>query len=326
METILAGHFAGQCVHVVAILGVADLLATGHTTIEALASATGCHAPSLQRVLRTLVRLDLFTESAEGQFHLTPLGATLRSDAPDSLRDRAIIRMSAPMWAACGTLLDAVRSGEPSFVRLHNATFYEYLAEHPDLLAVFNRSMTAQSHQHNTAIVEAYDFSGIRMLVDVGGGQGATLAAVLRRYPAMRGILFDLPEVAAATTWLETSDLADRCEVVGGDMLQSVPAGGDAYMIKRVMMDKSDRAAETVLRNCFSAMNAASKILVVDPMLPASTEPHPNWLTDIIMLSAQRGRCRTEADFRNLFNAVGLTLSRVVATRSPNFILEGVPQ
>ena len=110
------------------------------------------------------------------------------------------------------------------------------------------------------------------------------------------------------------------------ERIQGVPAGGDAYMIKRVMMDKPDREAETILRNCVSAMNAASKILVIDPMLPASTEPHPNWLTDVIMLNTQAGRCRTEADFRNLFSAVGLTLSRVLATRSPNFILEGERQ
>jgi hypothetical protein len=324
MAGLLMGHFEAECVHAVAVLGVADLLAKGHRTIEALATATRCNEPSLQRVLRTLVRLDLFSEDALGQFQLTPLGATLRSDTPDSLRDAAIFVMSAPMWATCGALLDTLRSGEPSFVGLHNATVYQYLAKHPELGAVFNRYMTTQSNLHNAAIVDAYDFSRVRTLVDVGGGHGATLAAVLRRYPTMKGILFDLPEVVIMSERLETSDLADRCEVVGGDMLHSVPAGGDAYMIKRVMMDKTDSDAETILHNCLSTMNAAGKILVIDPMLPAGAEPHPNWLTDIFMMVAQGGRCRTEVDFRNLFDAVGLTTARVVATRSPNFILEGV--
>ena len=138
------------------------------------------------------------------------------------------------MWAAYGGLLDALRSGEPSFAKLNDTiTLYEYLAEHAELAAVFNRYMTGQSNLHNAAIVDAYNFSGIRTLVDVGGGHGATLTAVLRRYPTMKGILFDLPEVVA-TARLETSDLAGRCEAVGGNMLHSVPAGGDAYMIKRV--------------------------------------------------------------------------------------------
>jgi len=324
MGGLLMGHFAAECVHAVAVLGIADLLANGHTTIEALASATGCDEPSLQRVLRTLVRIGLFREDAPGGFQLMPLGETLRSDAPHSLRDAAIFVMSPPMWTSCGALLDTLRSGKPSFVELHNATVYQYLAKHPELAAVFNRYMTAQSNLHNAAVVDAYDFSGIRTLVDVGGGHGATLAAVLRRYPTMKGILFDLPEVVSTSARLEISDLADRCEAAAGDMLHSVPAGGDAYMIKRVMMDKTDGDAETILRNCLSTMNATGKILVIDPMLPAGTEPHPNWLTDIIMMVAQGGLCRTEIDFRKLFDAVGLTLARVVATRSPNFILEGV--
>ena len=187
--------------------------------------------------------------------------------------------------------------------------------------AVFNRFMTTQSNLHNPAIVDAYDFSGIRTLIDIGGGHGATLTAVLSRYPMMKGILFDLPEVVA-TARLEPSDVAARCEVIGGSMFDSVPAGGDAYIVKRVMMDRSDGEAEAILGNCLSVMNAAGKILVIDPMLPAGNEPHPNWLADMISLTITRGRCRTEAEFRDLFDAVGLTLTRVIATRSPNFILE----
>jgi hypothetical protein len=323
MGGLLMGHFAAECVHAVAVLGIADLLANGTTTIDALASVTGCHGPSLQRVLRLLVRFDVFAETMPGRFELTPVGATLRSDASDSLRDAAIFMMSAPLWASCGSLLETLRSGESAFVKLHNATVYEYLAEHPESAAVFHRFMTTQSNLHNAAVVDAYDFSGIRTLVDIGGGHGATLIAVLRRYPTMRGILFDLTEVVS-TARLNTSELAGRCDAVGGDMLNSVPTGGDVYVIKRVMMDRHDDDAETILRNCLSAMNAGGKILVVDPMLPSDTEPHPNWLTDMISLTVTGGRCRTEAEFRKLFDAVGLTLVRVVATRSPNFILEGI--
>jgi hypothetical protein len=322
-DGLLMGHFAAQCVHAVAVLGVADLILKGHNTIEALAAATSCHGPSLRRVLRVLIHLGVFTETAAGRFGLTPVGATLRSDTPDSIRDAAIFMMSAPLWASCGSLLDTLRDGEPAFVKLHNTTVYQYLADHPAAAAVFNRFMATQSNLHNAAIVDAYDFSGIRTLVDVGGGHGATLAAVLHRYPSVKGILFDLPEVIA-TSRAEMSGLAGRCEIVGGDMLRAVPVGGDAYMIKRVMMDRFDDDAKIILSNCLSGMSSGAKILVIDPMLPAGAEPHPNWLTDMISLSVTGGRCRTEAEFRNLFDEVGLTLARVVTTRSPNFILEAM--
>jgi len=247
----------------------------------------------------------------------------LRSDAPDSLRNAAIFLMSAPLWASFGSLLDTLRSGDPAFVKIHNATIYGYLGENLKLSAVFHDFMTTQSNIHNLAILDAYDFSGIHTIVDVGGGHGATLTAVLRRYPTMKGILFDLPEVVANAG--PEVDHGGRCEVVGGNMLFSVPAGGDAYVIKRVIMDRCDGDAKTILTNCLSKMNVGGKIVVIDPMLPDGTEPHPNWLADMFGLVITGGQCRSEAEFRNLFAAVGLTLTRVVASRSPNFILEGVP-
>jgi hypothetical protein len=322
MGGLLLGHFVAECVHTVAVLGVADLLASGNNTIETIATATGCHARSLQRVLRILVRFGVFTEAAPGRFGLTPVGATLRSDTPDSLRDAAIFVMSPPLWASFGSLLDTLRSGDPAFVRLHNASIYEWLARDSKLGSTFHGFMTTQSNMHNAAIVDAYDFSDIRTIVDVGGGHGATLGAILRRYPTVKGILFDLPEVVAAARL--DDNVAGRCEVVGGDMLHSVPAGGDAYMIKRVLMDRRDDDAKTILRNCLSAFGEGGKILVIDPMLPAGTEPHPNWLTDMFGLAITGGQCRSEQEFRDLFDTVGLTLARVVPTRSPNFILEGV--
>lgn len=323
MESMLAGHFVAECLHVVAVLGVADLLAKAPKSIEAIASATGCHQLSLYRLMRTLASVGVFTESMPGQFQLTALGETLRSDVAGSLRDKAIFEISAPIWSAWGSLLDALRSGAPSFPEVHGATVYEYLAKHAELGAVFNRFMTAQSQLQNEAIVDAYDFSGVRTLVDVGGGHGATLAAVLKRYPLMRGILFDLPEVVA-TAQFETSDVAARCDVLGGNMLESIPTGGDTYMIKRAMMDKTDDEAIAVLRNCIAAINGAGRILVIDPMLPSTAEPHLNWLTDMLMLVVTRGRCRTEAEFRELFCMVGLTLERIVPTNSSNFVIEGV--
>jgi len=324
MEAMLAGHFVAQGLHAVATLAIPDLIAHGHVTIDDLAKATFCHGPSLHRLMRTLASLGVFAEVAEGEFSLTPLGATLRSDTPDSVRDKAIFETSAPIWEAWAGFIGTLRNGEPSFPQVHHRSVYGYLADHPEAGADFNRFMTAQSNLHNAAIVDAYDFSGIAVLVDVGGGRGATLAAVLETYSEMTGILFDLPEVVTPRTQLQTSRFADRCDVVGGNMLESVPIGGNAYIVKRVFMEQTDDDPVKVLRNCARAMNEGGRVLVIDPMLPHHAEPHPNRLTDLLMLVLTGGRCRTEPEFRELFNRSGLALTRVIGTRSPNFVVEAI--
>lgn len=325
MEMLLDGHFVAQCVHVVAVLGLADHIGDGARSVGELAAATGSSPPQLQRLLRALASRGVFRETAEGRFQLTPLGRTLRSDAPDSMRDKAIFETSPPLWAAVGGLLETVRDGEPAFPRLYDKPIFEFLAGDAELGATFNRYMTAQSNLHNAAIVEAYDFQPVRTLIDVGGGHGATLAAVLSRYPAMRGILFDLPEVATGALF-EELNMADRCEARGGNMLHEVPAGGDAYIIKRVMMDETDDDAVAILRNCRSSMNRDGKVLIIDPMLPEPNRPHHNWLVDVLMMILTYGRCRTEEQYRALFDAAGFEAPCAIPTNSPNTILEAVPR
>ncbi len=228
-----------------------------------------------------------------------------------------------PMWSAWGSCLNSVRTGRPSFDQVHGTSLWQYLAGHPEIAAIFNRFMTVQSQLHNAAIIESYDFSNVKKLVDVGGGHGGTLAAILGQYPSMTGVLFDLPNVVAPAPKMETARFSERCEIVGGDMMHSVPPGGDVYIIKRVMMDLTDDEGVRVLGNCISVMKRDGKILIIDPMLPDGTVPHPNRLVDLHMMNVTRGRCRTEEQFRELYKASGLTLTRTVATRSPNFILEG---
>jgi tRNA A58 N-methylase Trm61 len=206
---------------------------------------------------------------------------------------------------------------------VHGIPLWQYLASHSEIAAIFNRFMTEQSQLHNAAIIESYDFSNVKTLIDVGGGHGGTLAAVLAQYPTVRGVLFDLPNVVTPASKMETARFSERCEVVGGDMMHSVPPGGDVYMIKRVMMDLTDDEGVRVLGNCISVMERNGKILIIDPMLPDGTVPHRNRLVDLHMMNVTRGRCRTEEQFRELYKASGLTVTRTVATRSPNFILEG---
>jgi hypothetical protein len=267
----------------------------------------------------------VFREEADGRFAITPLGATLRGDSPNSVREWALFVGAPEMWAVWAGLRDSVMSGEASFPAVHGAPMWQYMAERPHLSEAFNGWMTRQSTQHNSALVAAYDFSPFHRVVDVGGGQGSTLAAVLSANPSLRGVLFDLPHVVAQTTPLDVAGVRGRCEVTGGDMLRAVPAGADAYLIKRVLMDWGDSASTTILRHCADGMAENGRVLVVEMLMPTGNEPSPAKAFDMLMLLNQPGgRIRTEAEFRKLFTQSGLRLSKVIETASPNRILEGV--
>ena len=314
-----------QALYVAADLGLADLLAGGPKTVEELAVSTKADATSLSRLLRMLTGPGVFELEADGTFALTALGSTLKSDGPDSVREWALFVGAPEMWEVWAGLRESGLTGRASFPAVHAMPMWEYIASHPKLGQAFNGWMTRQSEQHNSALVAAYDFSSFRRVVDVGGGQGSTLAAILGPNPSLRGVLLDLPPVVAATTPLEATGVADRCEVIGGDMLRAVPAGGDAYILKRVLMDWSDEDSTRILRRCREAMSQNGKVLVIEMLMPSGNEPSPAKSFDILMLLNQSGgRIRTEADFRGLFAAAGLGLSRVVPTASPNSILEGV--
>jgi hypothetical protein len=325
MLRMLNAFLTVQALHVAAVLGVADLLAAGSKTLDELAAATKADRSSLHRLLRMLTGPGVFREEADGRFAITPLGATLRSDGPDSVREWALFVGAPEMWAVWAGLRASVMSGEASFPTVHGAPMWEYIAARPNLGETFNGWMTRQSRQHNSALVAAYDFSPFRLVVDVGGGQGSTLAAVLSAHPSLRGVLLDLPQVVARTAPLDDARVADRCEVIGGDMLRAVPEGADAYLIKRVLMDWGDVDSTTILRQIAGAMAEDGKVLVVEMLMPAGNDPSPAKPFDILMLLNQPGgRIRTEKEFRELFTGAGLRLAKVLPTASPNSILEGV--
>lgn len=325
MLQMLNAFLTVQAISTVAALGIADRLVDGPMTVDALAAATNTHRPSLYRLLRMLTGANVFHEEADGQFGLTTIGRTLRSDVPDSVRDWAVYVGAPEIWQAWGQLRETVKTGEPGFVIAHGMPTYEYLAEHSDLRASFDAWMTRQSDQHNAAIVEAYDFSTARSVVDVGGGQGSTLAAILKANPSLHGTLFDLPQVVENHEPLERIQTSDQYEVVAGNMLQEVPNGADTYLVKRVLMIWADEQAIQVLRNCAAAMRAGGKILVIEMVMPDSNQPDPSKQFDLLMLLANKGgRIRTESEFRTLLDAAGLRLTRIVPTASPNSILEVV--
>jgi O-methyltransferase len=325
MLQILNSFLTVQALHVAAVLGIADQLTAGPRSVDELASITRAQRSSLYRLLRMLAGAGVFREEVDGRFALTPLGITLRSDEPDSVRDWALFVGAPEMWQVWAGLRASVMSGESAFQRVHGAPMWEYIAGHPDLGTAFNRWMTRQSNQHNSALVATYDFSPFRLVADIGGGQGSTLAAILQANPSLRGILLDLPQVVADPAPLVQAGLANRCEVIGGDMLEAVPDGADAYIIKRVLMDWGDEEATTILRNCAAAMPEDGKALVVEMLMGSANDPSPGKPFDILMLLNQPGgRIRTEAEFTALFTAAGLRLTRVIPTASPNSILECV--
>jgi hypothetical protein len=326
MLQLLNACLTAQALHAAAALGIPDLLAGGPRTADDLAAATGAHGPSLYRLLHMLTGTGVFREGADGSFGLTPLGGTLRSEGEDSVRDWALYVGAPEPWAAWGRLREAVMTGESGFVLAHGMPTYEYLARHPELGAPFDRWMSRQSDQHNAALVAAYDFSPFGTVADIGGGQGSTLAAILRANPPLRGILFDLPHVVAHAAPLEAAGVGDRCEVVGGDMLEAVPGGADAYLLKRAVMIWGDEQATRILRHCAAALPKGGKVLVVEMVMPPGNEPSPAKGFDLLMLLAHEGgRVRTEDEFRELFAAAGQRFARVIPTASPNSILEAVP-
>lgn len=321
MLNLLSGHLVTQSLHVAAVLGVADHIVAGHTTTDAIARMTGTQPQFLGRLLRALASLGVLEGDGKSGFALTPLGDTLRSDSAALLRDKAIVEGLAPIWTSIAGMSDVMHDGKDPFEAANGRDFYDYLATHHEFAVDFHRFMTAQSRLHNAAIVDAYDFGGLTTLVDVGGGRGATLSAILSRYPNVRGILFDLPEVIAEVS-VEQLGPDGRCSVESGDMAVSLPAGGDGYILKRVLIDTTDQEAIAILRNCRAAMRDAGRVLIMDPMLPDHDRRHPNWYTDILMMMVTNGRCRTRDHYRSIIDQAGLRLETVLATESPNYILE----
>ena len=313
-----------QVLRVAAQLGIVDLLRDGPKTVAELAEATGTQAPALARIMRALVYLDLVVETGPQQFTCTPLGTLLQADTPTSLRGYALIGGSPLFFHAWPQLLHSVQTGTSGFAALFGMPFYTYLQHHPAEAALFYEAMTSVSHYESLAICEVYDFSTCHTVVDVGGGRGYLLAALLRTYPALQGILLDLPPVIdGAQTVLAAEVAAERCQLVGGDFLAAIPAGGDMYLIKRVLVDRDDTQAHTLLRHCREAMGPQGRVLVADPDL---TSPYGLFF-DLAMLMFFGGesRIRTETELRTLFASAGLQLTRTMATSSALRLVEGVP-
>jgi len=323
MSQMLAGKWVSRAISVAAELGIADLLAAGERSTKDLAAACGAHEPSLYRLLRALAGCGIFAETAPRTFALTPLAECLRSDAPDSVRGLARFFATPLTWRSWEYLLDCVRTGETGLKPMGVENAFEYLKDHRDEAQIFNEAMTAYSRQEGPAVADAYDFSRFQKVADIAGGHGLLLASVLQRYPAVHGLLFDLPQVIdGAREAIHAANLDTRCETVAGDFFETIPAGADAYMMKHIIHDWDDEQSIRILRNCRRAMAPEGRLLVLEILIPRGNEPSFAKLLDLEMLVIPGGRERTEEEFRALYGAAGFELTAVIPTRSPISIIE----
>jgi hypothetical protein len=320
-----SGYWVSRSIYVAAKLGIADLLKDSPKSCDELATATGTHAPSLYRVLRALASLGVFAETQPNHFTLTPLAACLQSDVPGSFR-ACVIVLGEEYYRAWGEFMHSVHTGGSSFEHIYGMNLFDYYAQNPESAKIFDESMTNLSAVESAAIAASYDFSSIQTLVDVAGGEGLLIASILKSNPTLKGVLFDLPHVIErAKRFLEAEGLLERCQQAAGNFFESVPEGGDAYILKHIIHNWDDERAIGILKQCHKVMPANGKILVAEQVIPPGNEPFMGKLFDLHMLAVTSGgRERTEAEYRALFEKAGFKLTRIVPTQGDVSIIEGI--
>jgi hypothetical protein len=322
------GHFFSRALALAAKLKIADELRDGPKTGAELARAIELDAPALVRVMRMLVSIGVFVEHDGHRFGLTPLGELLRSDMPGSMRSFVLLFAGVVIQDSWKELEYCVRTGEPAFHRFYpDDDAFTAIARNPEQAAVFDEAMAAFAPMTSAALAASYDFGRFGKVVDVGGGNGALMIGILSANPNLQGIVFDRPEPAAsARKKLTEAHLAKRCEVVAGDFFKDVPRGGRAYMLKHIIHDWNDERAFAILKNCRSAMPPDGTLLIIEGVYPerieASEAGRGATATDVNMLVSTGGRQRSAAEFREILNAAGFRLDRIVPTPARASVIE----
>ena len=316
------GYMTSSALHVVVELAIADRLANGPRSVDQLAAESGANADALYRVLRMLAAEGIFEEVAPGHFAQTPLSEPLKSGSPA----RHLIEWIADPFhfKVYSEALHTVQTGEPSAEAVTGLPVFDHMGRTPELSEVFNNAMTAMSELVIPAVLEVYDFGSIDVLVDVAGGHGRVLTSVLKAYPKMRGVLYDLPYVVeGARPAIAELGLGHRCRAEGGDMFARVPESGDAYVLKHIIHDWDDRRAGAILDNIRQAIGRRrGRVILIETVVEPGNRPDLGKAIDYEMLLMTGGRERTEAQFRSLLAASGFELTRVVKTASPLSVIE----
>lgn len=324
LQLLNGAHVAGA-VSCLARLGIPDLLEAGPRSAEDLARQIGAQPQALYRLMRATACVGVLSEGPDGKFSETPLSAVLRKNAHPSLRNLAI--MGGREWHGQGwsRLEYCVRTGKQALDQVYGMPIFQYLTQHPDEAQIFDDTMTELSAIDGPAVTDAYSFDGIRSIVDVAGGHGFLLATILARNPQMRGTLYDAPHVIEGAKSGPLKPLMERCTLTSGDMFSSVPDGGDAYIMKHIIHDWPDDLCLKILRACRKNVTLKGKLLVVDSVIQPGNDFSPSKFLDLQMLIFPGGRERTEKEFRELLAAGGWQVNRIIPTRAPDSIVEGIP-
>jgi hypothetical protein len=318
---IAAGFGISQALFVAAKVGVADLLSCGPKSVQDVARDACLQSEALYRLMRALASVGVFAEEQHGVFRNTPLSETFLSSASGSLRPFLIMSREPESWRSWGDLLHSVQTGQPAFEHMYGKPFFEYLAAHAEPARIFDEAMDSRSAAEIAAVLSVYDFSTVKQIVDVGGGNGALIKEVLSKFPNTYGVLYDLPHVIERAEFSIAEQLT-RLRLQSGDFFSRIPEGGDLYIMKKIIHDWPDDRAMQILRCCRKAMAPGSCLLLVELVVPPGDGATFTKFIDLWMLVWLGGRERTEKEYRDLLASAGLALTRVIPTHSPISIIE----
>ena len=321
---MIGGLRNSQAIYVVAQLGVADLLANGVFTSDDLAAKLGVHARSLFRVMRALAAQGVFKQDSSDRFGLTPISELLRTDNPHTLRYMAIFT-GEEYYRAAGDLLYTVKTGEVAFNHIYGKGHFEFLGENPESAKIFNQYMATSQSRFGSPF-ESYDFTGRTLVVDVGGGQGHVIAPIIKSSPGINGIVYDLPQgITDTRAFLEAQGIDQRCKIVAGSFFDSVPSGGDVYLLSRILHDWPDDKARLILENCHKSIRENGVLLLREHVIPEADAPSFGKQLDLTMLFMLGGAERTEKEWRKLLQDSGFALSRIIKTGQSFDLIEAKP-
>jgi hypothetical protein len=323
LDQMITGYWISQTIYAAAKFGIADHLKDGPKTVGELAGATSTDPDALYRLLRALASVGIFSEGESRRFSLTPLAEPLRSDVAGS--KRALALMSGDEQFRAWAEIDySIRTGKVAFDKVFGKPVFDYLGDHPDKARNFDAAMVGVHGRESDAVLNAYDFSAFGVVADVGGGNGSLMTEILKKHTGMKGILFDLPHVIErAKERIRAAGLLGRCRLAPGSFFEAVPEGADAYVMRHIIHDWDEEKCLTILRNCHRAMSPASKLLVIESVIPPGNEPFHGKFLDLQMLLIPGGKERTEGEYRSLFGRAGFELTRIVPTATEVSVVEG---
>jgi ubiquinone/menaquinone biosynthesis C-methylase UbiE len=321
---MITSYWTAQSIHVAAKLKLADHINDGPKTAAELATLTRTQPQALYRLLRALASVEIFFEDDQGRFHITPIAECL-IDCRGSQYAVAMM-MGEEHFRSWGELLYSVQTGKPAFDHIFGKGIFPYLSEHPEAAKIFDAAMTGFHGSETQAMIEGYDYTGINTVVDVGGGNGTVLIEVLKKYPAIKGILYDLPGVIErAKKNLADNGVAPRCQTITGSFFESIPPGGDTYQMRHIIHDWTDEQCHTILSHIRKVMPKTGRLLVIEMVIKPRNEPQPAKWLDLNMLVLPGGRERTEGEYAEMYAQAGFRLERVVGTPTEVSIIEGRP-